>query len=72
MTRTRDDLSKKECKKEAKPLIRKLSDFQAYYNAERVHASLAGNAPLGVAAGEIVKRAEVDDVRWASHCHGLV
>ena len=53
-------------------LKRKLSDFQAYYNAERVHASLAGNTPLGVTVGETVKRAELDDVRWASHCRGLV
>ena len=49
-------------------LERKLSDFQAYYNAERVHASLAGNTPLGVTAGETVKLADLADVRWASHC----
>ena len=28
-------------------LERKLADFQAYYNAARSHASLAGNTPLG-------------------------
>ena len=53
-------------------LKRKLSEFQAYYNEERVHASLAGNTPLGISVGETVKRAEFDDVRWASHCRGLV
>ena len=53
-------------------LERKLSDFQAYYNAERVHASLAGNTPLGVTAGETVKPAELDDFRWVSHCRDLV
>ena len=52
-------------------LKRKLSDFQVYYNAERVHASLAGNTPLGVTVGETFKRVQLDDVRWASHCSGL-
>ncbi len=53
-------------------LERKLSDFQAFYNVARVHASLDGNTPLGVTVGETVKRAELDDVRWVSHCRGLV
>ena len=53
-------------------LERKLSEFQTYYNAARVHASLAGNTPLGVTVGETVKRVEFDDVRWVSHCRGLV
>ena len=33
---------------------------------------LNGNTPLGVTVEESVKRAELDDVRWASHCRGLV
>lgn len=53
-------------------LKRKLSDFQTYYNAHRVHASLAGNTPFGVTVGTTVKRAKLDDVRWRSHCRGLV
>ncbi len=53
-------------------LERKLADFQAYYNAARIHASLAGNTPLGVAVGSTVARADLSDVRWASHCRGLV
>ena len=53
-------------------LERKLSDFRQYYNAARVHASLAGNTLLGVTVGETVKRAELNDVRWVSHCRGLV
>ena len=53
-------------------LEQKRSEFQAYYNAARVHASLAGNTPLGVSVGKTVKRAELDDVRWESHCRGLV
>ena len=53
-------------------LERKLADFQAYYNAARIHASLAGNSPLGVVVGSTVARADLSDVRWASHCRGLV
>jgi len=54
-------------------LQRKLADFRAYYNAERVHSSLDGNTPLGVtAAEESVEHADLDDVRWRSHCRGLV
>ena len=53
-------------------LQRKLADFQAYYNIDRVHASLAGNTPLGVTVGKSVKRADLNDVRWRSHCRGLV
>ena len=53
-------------------LERKLCDLRVYYNAARVHASLAGNTPLGVTVGETVKRAEFDDVRWVTHCRGLV
>ncbi len=48
-------------------LERKLSDFQAYYNVDRVHASLNGNTPLGITVRETFKRAELDDGRWASH-----
>ena len=53
-------------------LERKLADFQVYYNAERAHASLAGNTPLGVTADETSKPAELGHYRWASHCRDLV
>ena len=53
-------------------LERKLADFQAYYNAARIHASLTGKTPLGVVLGHTVARADLNDVRWASHCRGLV
>ena len=70
----------------ARDLERKLADFQAYYNAARSHASLAGQTPVGVTAGGTVARAEpvgvtaggtvaraeLDEVRWVSHCRGLV
>ena len=53
-------------------LARKLSGFQIYYNIERVHASLDGKPPLGVTDRKTAKHAKLDDLRWASHCRGLV
>ena len=53
-------------------LERKLSQFQAYYNVERVHAPLQGKTPSGFAAGETVKHAKLNDLRWESHCRDLV
>jgi len=56
----------------ARDLERKLADFQAYYNAARGHASLQGHTPLIFAGGHTVARAELNQVRWASHCRNLV
>jgi transposase InsO family protein len=53
-------------------LERKLADFQAYYNAARSHASLEGHTPLTFAVGHVVPRAELNNVRWVSHCRDLV
>jgi putative transposase len=53
-------------------LERKLSDFQAYYNAARSRASLEGHTPLTFACGHRVARAELNNVRWVSHCRDLV
>ena len=50
---------------------RKLSDFQVYYNIERVHASLDGDTPLGVTDSKTGKHAKLDDLRSASHCRSL-
>jgi hypothetical protein len=56
----------------ARDLERKLADFQAYYNAERSHASLDGHTPLTFFCGHTVARAELNNVRWVSHCRDLV
>jgi hypothetical protein len=56
----------------ARDLELKLADFQTYYNAARSHASLEGYTPLTFAVGHTVDRAELNDVRWVSHCGGLV
>ena len=56
----------------ARDLEQKLADFQAYYNAARSHASLEGHTPLTFASGHLQTRAELNNVRWVSHCRGLV
>jgi putative transposase len=56
----------------ARDLERKLADFQTYDNAARSHASLEGHTPLTFAGGHTVARAELNHVRWVSHCRDLV
>jgi putative transposase len=56
----------------ARDLERKLADFQAYDNAARSHASLEGHTPLTFVGGHTVVRAELNNVRWVSHCRDLV
>ena len=56
----------------ARDLQRKLADFQAYYNAARSHASLEGHTPFAVVSGYPVARADLNNIRWVSHCRDLV
>ena len=56
----------------ARDLERKLADFQTYYNVARSHASLEGHTPLTFAGGQTVAYAELNNVRWVSHCRDLV
>jgi transposase InsO family protein len=56
----------------ARDLERKLGEFQIYYNAARSHASLGGHTPLTFGGGHPVARAELNNVRWVSHCRDLV
>jgi hypothetical protein len=53
-------------------LERKLADCQAYDNAARSHAALEGHTPLTFAGEHTVARAELNNVRWVSHCRNLV
>jgi hypothetical protein len=53
-------------------LERKVAEFQIYYNAARGHASLTGHTPLAFASGHTALRADMNHVRWVSHCRGLV
>jgi hypothetical protein len=56
----------------ASDLERKLAEFQAYYNAARAHASLAGHTPLTFVSEHTVTSADLSHVRWVSHCRDLV
>ena len=53
-------------------LERKLAEFQTYYNAARCHASLEGCTPLTFADRDTVTPADLNHVRWVSHCRDLV
>ena len=53
-------------------LERKLTEFQVYYNEERSHASLNGHTPLTFATGHTTVPADLNHVRWVSHCRDLV
>ena len=56
----------------ARDLERKLAEFQVYYNAARGHASLEGHTPLAFASGHTAVPADLNHVRWVSHCRDLV
>ena len=56
----------------ARDLERKLADFQASDNEVRSHASLKGHTPSIFVGGHTVARAELNNVRWISHCRDLV
>ena len=56
----------------AHDLQRKLTAFQTYYNSARRHASLAGYTPLTFVNGQTEAPADLNNMRWVSHCRGLV
>jgi putative transposase len=56
----------------ARDLERKLVEFQVYYNAARWHASLEGHTPLAFGSGQTMAPADLNHVRWFSHCRDLV
>jgi hypothetical protein len=45
---------------------------RAYYNAARGHASLKRHTPLTFTGGHPVAPADLNHVRWVSHCRDLV
>ena len=49
-----------------------LATSRPIYNEVRSHASLKGHTPLTFAGGHTVARAELNNVRWVSHCRDLV
>ena len=56
----------------ARDVERKLADFQVYDDAARGHASLEGHTPLAFARGYMAVPADLNHVRWVSHCRDLV
>jgi hypothetical protein len=56
----------------ARDLERTLADFQVYYNAARSHALLDGHTPLSFASEHAVASADLNNVRWVSHCRDMV
>jgi putative transposase len=56
----------------ARDLERKLAEFQVYYNTARGHASLEGRTPLAFRGGHTMVPADLNHVRWVSHCRELV
>jgi hypothetical protein len=56
----------------ARDLECKLAEFQVYDNAARRHASLENHAPLAFASGHTAVPADLNHVRWVSHCRDLV
>ncbi len=55
----------------ASDLERKLEVFRHYYNAHRVHTSLDGDTPSETSGEAIIRRADLNQFRWKSHCRGL-
>ena len=55
----------------AMDLTRKLAEFQDYYNAHRVHRSLAGDTPAQCAGAPSPAPAALDHYAWQPHCRGL-
>ena len=53
-------------------LERKLGELQGYSNAARSYASLEDHTPLTFAGGHRTKPADLNHVRWVSHCRDLV
>lgn len=52
-------------------LERKLTDFQSYFNAYRVHSSLGGQTAAQISVDSLTSRAELHNFRWQAHCCGL-
>jgi hypothetical protein len=53
-------------------LERKLAEFQDYYNTARCHSSLGGRTPLTGVSKDAMPPANLNYVRWISHCRDLV
>ena len=52
-------------------LVRKLADFQTYYNHYRPHSSLGGDTPTEFAGEPTKLQTTLNNFRWQTHCRGL-
>jgi putative transposase len=52
-------------------LVRKLKEYEDYYNAYRVHRSLGGTTPAQCAGASSAAPASLDRYAWRQHCRGL-
>lgn len=55
----------------ARDLERKLLQFMAYYNRERIHSSLGGVTPQASADNVECPLLDLESYRWQPHCRGL-
>ena len=55
----------------AADLARKLDAFAGYYNAHRVHRSIAGTTPAQLAGAPSPAAAALNGYAWRQHCRGL-
>ena len=55
----------------ATDLERKLETFRQYYNTHRVHSSLDGDTPSEITSETVIRRADLNNFQWQSHCREL-
>ncbi len=52
-------------------LGRKLEEFRHYSNSYCVHTSLDGDTPSEISGETVIRRADLNQLRWKSHCRRL-
>jgi len=55
----------------ATDLERKLETFRQYYNTHRVHSSFDGDTPSEITSVTVIRRADLNNFQWRSHCREL-
>ena len=56
----------------ATDLERKLETFRQYYNTDCVHSALVGDTPLEITSETVIRRADLNNFQWRSHCRELL
>jgi hypothetical protein len=55
----------------ATDLERKLETLRQYYNTHRAHSSLDGDTPSEIISETDIRRADLNNFQWQSHCREL-